>query len=105
MARKKKAAAATPAATGGEVSTRTRKKVEKMPEGTFAVKLRVGPITEAHMARLASMKGLKPRKCTRKTMQAHLASVCAAELARVLQLPVMVTDAVVPGAGEDDLLS
>lgn len=78
---------------------RKRKAVDKMPDGTFAVKLRVGPVTEAHMNRLAQMKGLKARKCTRKVMQAHLASTCSAELARILTLPALVAV-----SGEEDLL-
>jgi hypothetical protein len=103
MAKRKKAAAAE----GGNTEVkRTRKKVEKMPEGTFAVKLRAGPITEAHMNRLAQMKGLKMRKCTRKVMQAHLGDVLKAELARILTLPALVLDGVLPAAAPvDDLLS
>lgn len=89
--------------SNGEQVARKRKKVEKMPEGTFAVKLRAGPVTEAHMARLASMKGLKPRKCTRKVMQAHLHGVVSAELARILTMPTLIADGVVDTGA--DLLS
>ena len=80
------------AAAGAQPTERKRKKVEKMPEGTFAVKLRAGPITEGHMNRLAQMKGLKARKCTRKVMQAHLLGVVNAELARILTLPTLVAE-------------
>jgi hypothetical protein len=92
MARKKTGGDAAAAAT-----PRKKKKKEPMPAGTFAAKLRVGPVTEQHMQALALQLHKKVKKTTRNDMRAYLHNAALTAL--------LVLGAVPAAAVEDDLLS
>lgn len=88
--------------TDGTATPRKKKRAEKMPEGTFAAKLRIGPINDAHMQSLALKLGKKVKKTTRNDMKAFLHEVAQHALTA---LSAAYPASTAPAPAQDDLLS